>query len=151
MQNKKTYSVDEALKKAESYCAYQDRCHQEVRYKLIEWGIYGNDLESILLHLIEHNFLNEERFARSFARGKFRIKKWGKIKIEAELKQRQVSSYCIKKGFEEIEDEDYIATLELLIEKDKLLLKTPATKNKLIQSLMRKGYEYVLIADLIKQ
>jgi regulatory protein len=71
-------SKEDALKKLQRYCAYQDRCHQEARRKLLDLGIYGDDLEEIISELISDNFLNEERFARSFARGKFRIKGWGK-------------------------------------------------------------------------
>mgnify|MGYP003330519188 CR=1 FL=1 len=151
LNSKKTYTANEALAKAENYCAYQDRCHQEVRSKLIEWAIYGDDLELIINKLIENKFLDEERFAKSYVRGKFRIKKWGRIKIEQELKRRDISSYCIKQGFKEIEEEDYRNTLQQLITNDEAMLKTPQTTNKLIQRLMRKGFEYDLIQALIKQ
>lgn len=151
MNNKKTYTSLEALRKAESYCVYQDRCHQEVRNKLLEWGIYYEELENILNQLIDDNFLNEERFAKSYARGKFRIKKWGKIKIEIELKRRNISSYCIREGLKEIDFDEYLETLSGLIVRNEELLLTPTTKNKLIQQLLRKGYEYELIKETIKQ
>jgi regulatory protein len=148
MVNKK-YSVNEAIKKAEHYCVYQDRCHQEMRSKLLEWGIYGLELENILTHLINHDFLNEERFARSYARGKFRIKHWGKIKIKQHLKSKQVSEYCIKKGLTEIDEEDYQKTIEQLIQKKMLELNIrklkPSYKNQIIKYLMGKGFEYDMI------
>lgn len=144
-QSQKTYTPDQALKKAEHYCAYQDRCHQEVRSKLIEWGVRGLHLENILSQLIEDNFLNEERFAKSYARGKFRIKKWGKIRIEMELKKRKISAYCIQQGLKEIDEEEYHKTLEAIIEKNITNKSSYAERNKLVQSLMRKGFEYDLI------
>jgi regulatory protein len=83
---------DQAFKKLERFCAYQDRCHQEVRRKLYDLGLYGADVDQVMARLIEDRYLDEERFARSFARGKFRMKSWGRKRIERELKQREVSS-----------------------------------------------------------
>ena len=91
---KKYISPEDALAKLQRYCAYQDRCHQEVRTKLIDLGVFGDTLEEIITDLIKDNFLNEERFARSYARGKFRMRKWGRIKIRQELKLRKISDYC---------------------------------------------------------
>jgi regulatory protein len=108
LQKKKKYiSKDDALLKLQAYCAYQDRCHSEVRSKLLDLGIYGDDLEDIIVALIEDNFLNEERYARSYARGKFRIKQWGRLRIRRELKFRKISDYCIRKAMEEIDENDY--------------------------------------------
>ena len=112
----------EALKKLQKYCAYQDRCHQEVRSKLLDLGIYGDDLENVMVELIEENFLNEERFARSYARGKFRIKKWGKVRILRELKQRQISAYCIRKGMEKLKKKNTKKFLIKLSRKKQILL-----------------------------
>ena len=114
-----TPTHDVALKKLQAYCAYQDRCHKEVRSKLLDLGMRGHDLEVIMAELVEDNFLNEERFARSYVRGKFRIKRWGRIKIRLELKRRNISAYCIKKGMTEIDDNDYYTTLENIILKNK--------------------------------
>ena len=139
---------DRALRKLQKYCAYQDRCHQEVRSKLLDLKIYGDDLEDIIVQLIEENFLNEERFARSYARGKFRIKKWGRTRIRQELKRRKISAYCIKKGMEEIDEEDYVKTLRGLIDKKRNLLKEKKPfllKNKLAKYVMGKGYESQLV------
>jgi regulatory protein len=147
-QFKKTYTPQQALLKAASYCAYQDRCYKEVEEKLAEWGIYGTDAGELMLKLSEQNYLNEERFAKAFAGGKFRTKKWGRNKIRIELKQRKISDYCIKQAMKEIDDLVYEETLKQLAEekfeeqKDKNIL---LRKNKTAQWLMGKGYE----ADLI--
>ena len=98
----KTYTVAEAKQKLENYCAYQERCHQEVRRKLRSMGMIPLAIDDIMVHLIKNNFLNEERFARSYARGKFRVKKWGRIRIERELKARGLSDYTIEVGLDDI-------------------------------------------------
>lgn len=113
----KWLSREEALAKLQHYCAYQDRCHQEVRSKLLELEVYGDHLEEVMAQLIEEGFLNEERFARSFARGKFRMKQWGRARIRRELKARQVSDYCIRKGLEEIDEGEYLETLRAMLQK----------------------------------
>jgi len=139
---------DRALRKLQKYCAYQDRCHQEVRSKLLDLKIYGEDLENIIVELIEDKFLDEERFARSYARGKFRMKNWGRVRIRQELKKRKISAYCIKKAMQEIEEEDYIKTMQKLLEKkhkeykEKNLFKR---KGKLAKYLIGKGYESSLV------
>ncbi|MEO1513995.1 MAG: regulatory protein RecX [Bacteroidota bacterium] len=150
----KTISKEEALLRLARYCAYQDRCHQEVRSKLLDLGIYGMDLEEIIVELITDDFLNEERFARSYARGKFRIKRWGRIRIRQELKQRQISDYCIKKAMQEIEDADYLQCLTELLHNKKALLNESnpfILRNKLAQYAIRKGFESKLIWDILKQ
>jgi regulatory protein len=114
---KKKLTPQQALIKAQQTCAYQERCQQEMRDKLYEWGLYPNEVENIIADLISENFLNEERFAKAYAGGKFRIKKWGKVKIKIELKKRKISDYCIRKAMEEIPDKEYIAALKQLIEK----------------------------------
>lgn len=142
-----------ALEKLQKYCAYQDRCHKEVRTKLLELGMYGDDLEQIIAELITENFLNEERFARSYARGKFRMKYWGKRKIIQELKRRQISAYCIKKGMEEIEDETYEKKLFDLLEKKNATIREKniyIRRNKLFNYAYRKGYESFLIQNFVK-
>ena len=108
---KTVLSVEEVKRKLEHYCVYQDRCHKEVEQKLNEYNLIPQAKDLILLHLLEHNFLNEERFAKSFARGKFRIKKWGKPRIVRELKFRSISEYNIKTALKEIDEKEYIQTL----------------------------------------
>src|ERR1700744_5902304 len=121
---KQQLTKEQALPKARQYCAYQERCHSEVKEKLYSLGLYKKEVEELLASLIEENFLNEERFAIVFAGGRFRIKHWGKVKIRHELKQKQVSEYCIKKALQEINTEDYRQTLYKLAEgKSKLLKK----------------------------
>ncbi len=144
----KYITAEEALAKLQRYCAYQDRCHQEVRSKLLDLGVYGDTLEEIIAELISENFLNEERFARSFARGKFRMKSWGKKRIVSELKLRNISDYCIKKALEEIEEENYEEQLKSFLtrkkayhpEKDPYKLKV-----KLAQMALRRGFESELV------
>ena len=134
----------EALKKLERYCAYQDRCHQEVRRKLYDIGLYGEDVDHVMAQLIEDKFLDEERFARSFARGKHKIKHWGRYRIERELKGKQISRYCIKAALSELDELPYFETLRTLLEKrrDKQAgdLHPYARRQDLIEYGMRKGY-----------
>lgn len=153
MENKKTkyISKDEALSKLIRYCSYQDRCHQEVRNKLIELNIYGEDLEDIISELISSNYLNEERFARSFVRGKFKLKKWGRVKIKMHLKQKNISEYLLKKSFEEIEEEVYLETIEELLMKSKYDLDIYDQRQKAKASLHRKGYELHLIHEVLRK
>ena len=150
---KKYISKQDALARLQKYCAYQDRCHQEVRSKLVEIGIYGDDLEEIIVDLIQDKFLDEQRFALSFARGKFRYKKWGRIRIRRELKMRDISDYCMKKAMAEIEEEDYIQTIQtLLTKKDQQIKeKNPFTRRKkLADYVIGKGYESFLVWNEIR-
>ena len=151
-QFKKITSPDVLRRKAEHYCAYQERCQQEVRSRLYELGGYTKDIELIIAELIEHNFLNEERFAIAYAGGKFRIKKWGKIKIINELKFRQISAYCIKKALQQIDEDDYRTTLmDVLTKKNSNLAKaSPTQKMQLAKFAMSKGFEPDLIWKLLK-
>ena len=117
MQKQAAYSLDEAQKKIEHYCAYQERCHQEVVQKLRQMKMIPQAIDVIIGKLIQENYLNETRFAQSFARGKFRIKKWGKDRIVRDLKMRQISAYNIKIALKEIPEEDYLNTLSEIAEK----------------------------------
>ena len=141
------------MKKAASFCAYQERTQQEVRQRLKDWTVWGDDAEEIIAWLISENYINEERFAKIFAGSKFRVKKWGRKKILFELKARGLSAYCIKMGMAEIENDDYTATLQdLLIKKSKELVgKNPALmKQKLAYFAMSKGYETDAIWEVIR-
>lgn len=145
---KKYTSKADALTKLQRYCAYQDRCHKEVRSKLLELGVYGYDLEEIISLLIEEKFLNEERYARSFARGKFRIKQWGRSRIIRELKMRGISDYCIRKAMEEIDEGEYAKALEDFLAKKADLLAGESEferNNKLAQYALRRGFEQELV------
>lgn len=143
---------DIALDKMSKYCAYQERCHQEVRYKLVAIGIRGDILESILSQLIEEGLLNEERFARAYVRGKFRNNQWGMLKITKELTLKNIGSYLQKKAREEIDPIDYRHTLlNLLTNKKSTLLRYPdeVQKLKLFKYAYQKGFEPELIYELI--
>lgn len=157
MNAQKTYSLDEAQKVLENFCAYQERCHKEVNDKLQKMRMIPEAIDAIVVHLIQQNYLNEERFAKAFSRGKFRIKKWGKNRIVRELKYRNVSDYAIKKGLEEIDLDAYFETLTELTEKriaqvkEKNLYKK---KKKVADYLLYRGWEsnlvYEKVNDLIK-
>ena len=151
---KKYIDKAEAHRKLEHYCAYQDRCHQEVRKKLLDLGCYGDDLEEVMAQLVIDNFLNEERFARSYARGKFRIKGWGRHRIKRDLKQKHISAYCIKKAMEELEEFDYDERLVEVILKKNRLLREPdmfKRKGKLAKFVMAKGFETGLIWETLRR
>ncbi len=139
------------------YCAYQERCHSEVRYKLVELGARGLELENIITLLITEKYLDEERFAKIYAGSKFRILQWGKVKITQNLKQKQVSAYCIKKGLAEIPDDDYQKTITQLAHKKWASLKNKKgllTKQKVVAYILSKGYSsseaFKVVADLMK-
>ena len=154
MQKKPVLTVAEAQQKLEHYCAYQERCHQEVVNKLRELGMIPTAIDTIITSLIQNNYLNEMRFAQSFARGKFRIKKWGKNRILRELKLRNISNYNIKKGMEQISEEDYHTTFMGLFEKRKkevARLPIEKQKKKLISYLSYRGWETELIYDALRE
>ena len=143
----------QALAKAESFCVYQERSQKEVRYKLVEWGIRGDELEEILSELIMNNFLNEERFANSYTSGKFNIKKWGRIKIKQGLKLKGVPDKMMNKALYSIDDDDYMQTLEnLALKKASSLGENNPLKRKmkLISYLQTRGFETELILLALK-
>ena len=145
-------SLEQALQKARHYCAYQERCHSEVKEKLYSFGLRKNDVEQALSSLIEENYLNEERFAVQFAGGRFRMKQWGKVKIRYELKQKQVGDYCIKKALASIGEDDYDRTLTRLAEDKWEYLQQEQTfirRQKLQNYLIQKGYETEKIQSII--
>lgn len=151
--NTKYVSKDEALQKAKYYCAYQERCHNEVKGKLYSFGMHKNEVDELLSELITENYLNEERFAILYAGGKFRINQWGRIKIKYSLKQKQISEYCIKKALAAIDENDYNKTLTKLFEQKLKILKAEKNifnkKRKLQDYLIQKGFEGALISKLI--
>jgi regulatory protein len=148
MNFQKSYSVEEAKRALEKYCAYQERCHKEVTQKLYDLNMILEARELIIVHLIEHNFLNEERFATSYARGKFRIKKWGKQRITRELKFREISIYNIKSALKEIDTHGYLETFNLLAEKKLATIKEKnkyKKRKKLADYLLYRGWESQLV------
>jgi len=147
-------TIRPTLEKLKKYCAYQERSHEEVRTKLLALKVYGDDLEEIIALLIEEDFLNEERFARSFARGKFRMVGWGKQKIVQALKAKKISPYCIKKALDEIDPDEYRKRInDILLKKLNL---TEERENKtelkvrLFRYLYQKGFEKEVIEEAFR-
>ena len=144
---------DQAVPKIRQFCSYQERCHKEVKEKLYSFGVYKADMERIISQMIEENYLNEERFAIHFAGGKFRMKKWGKMKIKQALKEKNVSDYCIKKAMTAIDPEDYTDTLNRVSEMKLRTLKSEKNifikKRKLQDYLLQKGYSFNEIKEVI--
>lgn len=156
MQEKTFISIDAktAKTKAEAYCAYQERSQYEVRGKLIDLGMRGHELEEIILHLIEANFLNEERFANAYAQGKMRIKSWGRNKIKQGLKFKQVSAPLIKKALERLDENEYLEKLKEVLDKKAKVVKEKVAYQrnyKLTNYAMSRGFEQNLIFLVLKE
>ena len=150
----RTLNATEAREKIRKYCAYQERAHQEVRNKLYGYGLHRGDVEEIIADLITEGFLNEERFAKAFAGGKFRMKKWGRLRIARALQARGVSENCIAIGLREIDEESYRTTLAaLLSEKSRTLDADNAfvVRDRLSRYAIQKGYEPELVWQEIRQ
>lgn len=142
------------LQKAAGFCAYQERTHAEVRDRLYEWGIRGDEAEEMIVWLIENNYLNEERFAKAYAGGKFRMKQWGRIRIKHELKMRGLSDYCIKVGLAEIDEDDYQELIKKMINRkaNKDDFENPyLKKHKLARYIIGKGFEQNLVWRLLEE
>jgi len=150
----KNYTPEQAFQKLKQYCAYQERSHYEAKEKLYSFGLHKTEVETLLSKLIEEDYLNEERYAILFSGGHFRSKKWGRIKINAALQQKKVSSFNIKKGLKVIDEADYRKCLLQLastkwssIKSEQWISRMAKTTNYLLQ----KGYESNLIQDAIAQ
>ena len=137
------------------YCKYQERCHMEVRNKLYELGCSKSEVEQHIATLIESNMLNEERFARAFAGGKFRMKQWGRDKIRQQLKLRKVSDYCIRKAMTEIDGDEYDRILHKLADRKIAEVRSDRSiysrKGKVFRKKKKKGYEKDLVLDIVKE
>lgn len=153
---RKILTKEQVYQKLKHYCGYQDRCHIEVKTKAYSLGLRKADVEELVSNLIEEDCLNEERFAKLYAGGKFRMKQWGRIKIKSELKQKRVSEYCINKAMKEINETEYLSVLEKLAIKRwgtikgkgvNLFVKMTNTRNYLLS----KGYESELISNTMKK
>lgn len=140
--------ASEAKLKIAGFCAYQERSHSEVTEKLYSYGLFKNEVDELVAWLITENYLNEERFAKAFAGGKFRIKKWGRLKIRQALQQRHVSEYSIDKGLKEISEVDYQQTIDQLILKLSENQKTEdifVIRNRISKHIIAKGFEPDLV------
>ncbi|MBY0487845.1 MAG: RecX family transcriptional regulator [Flavobacteriaceae bacterium] len=154
MNSKPTSSVEEVLQKLEYYCSYQERCHVEVQEKLRSFVLSNNEKDTIIVHLIEHNFLNEERFASVFSISKFHQKYWGKIRIKNELKARRISDFLITKAIKEIPSDEYQNTFDTLSEKHwETITERNALKKrkKFCDYLLRKGWESDWVYEKVKE
>ncbi len=154
MSSERKYPPHEALARLESYCAYQERCIDEILKKTSSWGLSFDEGQELLEELIQKGFIDEARFAESFVSGKFRFKKWGRIKIRFELKKKRIPENLIKKSISEIDPEQYYTTL-----KELGVRKWHETKGKdlwdkkakVMRFLASKGYESDLISDVIHE
>ncbi|WP_418602201.1 regulatory protein RecX [Hwangdonia sp.] len=150
MYSKKTYTLQEATSKLEHYCAYQERCHQEVRQKLESMHMIPEAIDVIIVHLLKHNYLNEARFAKTFVSGKFRIKGWGRRRLTFELKKKDISKVNINQALNAIENEEYIEVFNSLAEKKaNTITETNVFKKrkKLIDYLLYRGWESALVYE----
>ncbi|RTQ53567.1 RecX family transcriptional regulator [Hymenobacter gummosus] len=153
-RKRKTYTPGEALQKIAAYCAYQERSSKEVEDKLRSYGLDEDEAGEIMIRLVREKLLDDERYARSFARGKHRLKKWGRRRIRLELKQRGLSDYCIKAGLGEIDGDEYYQNLKELLEKKNALEKEPhpyKRRQKLTAYATQKGYEGEFIQDALRE
>lgn len=153
---KKLLSKEQACQKLKHYCGYQERCHSEVKTKAYLFGLRKTDVEELVSKLIEEGYLNEERFAKLYAGGKFRIKQWGRVKIVAGLKQKGVSEYCINKALKEIDEKEYHSVLKKLARKRWEAVSGPGTNlfvkmSKTRNYLLSKGFEPPHIASALKE
>ena len=147
-------SPAQALTKIYRYCAYQERSHQEVKNKLYDYGLYSSEVDELISRLITEGFLNEERFAKAFAGGKFRMKKWGRLKIEYELKSLGLTRNCIGLGMKEIDAADYARTLKNLLKKKALQTTEENSfkkRDKVARFAIAKGYEPEQVWELVKE
>lgn len=146
------YPPHELLSRIKAWCDRQERAHQETRDKLYSWGLHHDQVENLISELITENYLNEERFARAYSSGKFRIKGWGWKKIEQGLKNKRISAYCIKQAKEEIEDKEYLDSLTTQLEKKSRYLKESNSwirQSKLANFMIRRGFESDIVWDII--
>jgi len=154
MKSNASYTVEEATAKLEHYCAYQERCHKEVIQKLKGMNMIPLAIDTIVAHLIRHNYLNEERFAKNFARGKFKVKNWGKRRIIQELKLREISRYNLDAALKEINPDDYLEAFDQLARKklEQIKEKHPLKrKKKLSDYLLYRGWESDLVYDKVNE
>jgi regulatory protein len=146
----KTYTVDEAMRALERYCVYQERCHKEVRDKLIKMRMIPEAIDIIIIHLLEHDFLNESRFSKAFVSGKFRVKKWGRIRLKRELQMREISKYNIDNALKEISESEYLSVFNELANKKIKATKESnifKKKKKIADYLLYRGWENHLVYD----
>ena len=152
MCKKRVYNIEIAIERLKNYCSLEDKCQWDVKQKMKEWGLPKISQDQIMELLINQKYIDEERYSKSFCRGKFKIKKWGKIKITNELQKKNISELYIAKGLEEINDAEYHKELDKQYQKKKDAIneKNQFIKNKKIATfLITKGYESNLVWNKI--
>lgn len=152
MNTYKIYTLDEAKRALERYCVYQERCHKEVRQKLFDMRMIPEAVDEVVVHLLQHDFLNEERFARAYVRGKFKHKHWGRVRLVQELKQKQISKFNIESALKELDDLDYYGAFEALAAQRCQQIKEPNTykkRKKLADYLLYRGWESALVYEKV--
>ena len=150
----KTYTVEEALSKLQNYCSYQERCHQEVRRKLVSMRMIPEAIDQIIVALLDHNFLNEERFAKAYVRGKFRIKKWGRRRLTLELKKKEIGIFNINQAISQINELDYLEVFNDLSESRLSFIKESnklKKRKKLADYLLYRGWESHLVYQRVSE
>ena len=150
----KTFTIEEAKKKLENYCAYQERCHKDVVDKLKGMNMIPQAIDLIVVHLIQANYLNEERFAFAFVRGKFRIKKWGRYRLTRELRARDINRQLIQTSLKQIEAEEYLSTLDELAKKKLERIRESnlqKKRKKLADFLLYRGWESHLVYEKVNE
>jgi len=154
MISNKTYTVEEALARLRNYCAYQERCHQEVRRKLVSMRMIPEAIDQIIVALLDHNFLNEERFAKAYVRGKFRIKKWGRRRLTLELKKKEIGIFNINQAISQINELDYLEVFNDLSESRLSFIKESnklKKRKKLADYLLYRGWESHLVYQRVNE
>ncbi len=154
MISNKTYTVEEALSKLQNYCSYQERCHQEVRRKLVSMRMIPEAIDQIIVALLDHNFLNEERFAKVYVRGKFRIKKWGRRRLTLELKKKEIGIFNINQAISQINELDYLEVFNDLSESRLSFIKESnklKKRKKLADYLLYRGWESHLVYQRVSE
>ena len=152
MDTHKTYTVEEAKRALEHYCAYQERCHKEVQDKLRGMRMIPDAIDAVIVHLLDHNFLNEERFAKAYVRGKFKFKNWGRNRLTMELKRRQISRFNIQTGLKELDTLDYYGTFDALATRKCEVIKETniyKKRKKLADYLLYRGWESPMVYEKV--
>ena len=154
MQSHKTYTLEEAYRKLEHYCAYQERCHKEVKQKLKTMHMIPEAIDLVVVHLLEHNFLNEARFAKSFVRGKFKFKSWGKNRLTFELKKKDISKYNINEALKQINPDDYLEHFNSLAQRRVSLIRETQLlkrRKKFVDYFLYRGWESHLVYEKARE
>ncbi len=144
----KTITESEALNKAAAYCTPCERCTHEVVAKLKAWGVTEEAQQRIIERLKSENFINEERYSRAFVNDKLRFNQWGRIKIQAALREKQIDRENINNAIAAIDDDTYIAIMKKVIALKHKELKYRSdreTTQKVLRFAASRGFEPHLI------